>query len=182
MMSDKVNRFEVRDFDSAVKINMEGNADELFDKLEAAAKKSKYIVIDRGMHDCGTVQILLRFLDRYKSLIDFYYTDMEAPFGRIYIKLNKLVVEETGSGYAELERYYEEGYYMNDCGGYDVFQRSGGMSMELRLQDVFNLIAPGPEDRILDVGCGRGELSFAMANACLEVGGGGLLRRRYSNC
>lgn len=68
-------------------------------------------------------------------------------------------------GYTELKTSYTEDYYMNDCGGHEEFVKSNGRVINQRLQDVFNLINPAPNDKILDIGCGRGELTYAIAKS-----------------
>lgn len=156
-------------FRNAYVTNIQMDADELFVRLENAATENEYIMICDSMHDYGPEQIILRFLDKYKSFISFYYTDMSYPHGCMYIKLREKVSAHNQSGYAELDTLYNENYYMNDCGGYDVFEQSKGMEIEPRLQDVYNLVNPQEQDKILDVGCGRGELAFALATSGAKV-------------
>ncbi len=90
---------------------------------------------------------------------------------RIYIKLNREIGNLSKGGYSELANTYTESYYMTDCGGYDDFKNSHGMEMTARLREVYSLTAPSRGDRILDIGCGRGELSFALAAAGAQVEG-----------
>lgn len=162
-----LNSFE----NNAVRFSTSLDADELFDSLEKAILKHEYIIIDKSMHDYGPEQIIMRFLDRYKSFIDYYYVDMNIPHGRTYLKLKSPVYRERQKGYADLESAYTQYYYMNDCGGYDDFKNTNGRKIDLRLQDVYNLINPVKTDKILDIGCGRGELSFALSSSGADVTG-----------
>lgn len=158
--------------EKAVRVSTLTEADELFDSLERAVSESEYIIVERSMHDYGPEQIVMRFLDKYKGFIEYYYVDMSIQHGRTYIKF-KNFVRRGGSqnSYSDLENAYTEAYYMNDCGGYDDFKESNGTKIEQRLRDVYNLINPSKSDRILDVGCGRGELSFALASSGADVTG-----------
>lgn len=162
-----LNTFEIK----AVRLSTSLGADELFDSLEKAISQNEYIVIDGSMHDYGPEQIIMRFLDKYKGFIEYYYVDMDIPHGRTYLKLKSPVCTERQGGYSDLEKAYTQDYYMNDCGGYDDFKNSNGTKIEQRLQDVYNLINPAQTDKILDIGCGRGELSYALASSGADVTG-----------
>ena len=162
-----LNAFEKK----AVRFSTSVGADELFDSLEKAVLKNMYIVVDESMHDYGPEQIIMRFLDKYKRFIEYYYVDMDVSHGRTYLKLKKPVHAGQQESYADLEDMYTQDYYMNDCGGYDDFRNSDGTKIEQRLQDVYNLVNPDRTDRILDIGCGRGELSFALSASGADVTG-----------
>ena len=59
---------------------------------------------------------------------------------------------------------YDRSYYLGDCGGHEQFAQFGGRKLEdPRLDAVYALAAAGPGTRVLDVGCGRGELCYALA-------------------
>ena len=60
---------------------------------------------------------------------------------------------------------------MNDCGGYETFQKSNGMALDERLGTMYALVNPRPGERILDVGCGRGELTYALSRTGAHVVG-----------
>lgn len=157
--------------EKAIRLSTSLEADALFDSLERAVSQSEYIIIDRSMHDYGPEQIIMRFLDKYKGFIEYYYVDMNVSHGCTYLKLKNKVNAGTHGSYSDLENDYTEDYYMNDCGGYDDFKSSNGTKIEQRLQDVYNLINPVKTDRILDIGCGRGELSFALSSSGADVTG-----------
>lgn len=157
--------------EKAIRLSTSQEADALFDSLERAVSQSEYIIIDRSMHDYGPEQIIMRFLDKYKGFIEYYYVDMNVSHGCTYLKLKNKVNAGIHGSYSDLENDYTEDYYMNDCGGYDDFKSSNGTKIEQRLQDVYNLINPVKTDRILDIGCGRGELSFALSSSGADVTG-----------
>lgn len=171
MFGSHIKKINLKDFKNAVEISTICEADALFESLESSVKKNRYITIDRSMHDYGIEQIIMRFLDKYKKFIEFYYVDMKFEYGKTYIKLKDMVSFDEQGGYSDLESSYSEHYYMNDCGGYDDFVKSNGTKIEQRLQDVCNLINPTQDDKILDVGCGRGELSYVLATMGADVTG-----------
>lgn len=61
---------------------------------------------------------------------------------------------------------YTEEYFLTACEGYDVFIESEGQHLSRRLHDAFAVAAVQPGMRILDVGCGRGEI----VRHCMRLG------------
>jgi cyclopropane fatty-acyl-phospholipid synthase-like methyltransferase len=53
---------------------------------------------------------------------------------------------------------YDETYFLTACEGYDVFLESEGRHLSRRLRDAFAVAEVEPAMRVLDVGCGRGEI------------------------
>jgi SAM-dependent methyltransferase len=61
---------------------------------------------------------------------------------------------------------YTEEYFLTACEGYDVFLESEGKHLSRRLNDAFAVADVRPGMRLLDVGCGRGEI----VRHCLRLG------------
>lgn len=55
---------------------------------------------------------------------------------------------------------YSEDYYLHDCEGFDVFGESRGSRLSPRLTRALELAATEPGQRVLDIGCGRGEITL----------------------
>ncbi len=61
---------------------------------------------------------------------------------------------------------YTEEYFLTACEGYDVFIESEGQHLSRRLRDAFTMAGVEAGMRILDVGCGRGEI----IRHCMSLG------------
>ena len=60
---------------------------------------------------------------------------------------------------------YTRDYFLEDCGGSEFFSRFGPKVLKPQLAYCLKRAGIGPGMRILDVGCGRGELLFAARAA-----------------
>ncbi|MEP6699448.1 MAG: class I SAM-dependent methyltransferase [Verrucomicrobiota bacterium] len=64
----------------------------------------------------------------------------------------------------ELKQFYDAEYYLNDCGGFEAFRRSGGKQIEdVRHQVMIELSRLTSARCALDLGCGRGEIAYQLA-------------------
>ena len=66
---------------------------------------------------------------------------------------------------------YTEEYFLTACEGYDVFIESEGQHLSRRLQDAFAVAEVNSGMRVLDVGCGRGEIISHCMRLGVEVYG-----------
>ncbi len=73
----------------------------------------------------------------------------------LYPNYNWILVKPTA---IPPEAYTRE-YFLNVCEGHDEFARGRG-ELPRRLARLLELASPQPDERVLDVGCGRGELAL----------------------
>jgi ubiquinone/menaquinone biosynthesis C-methylase UbiE len=66
---------------------------------------------------------------------------------------------------------YTEEYFRTACEGYDEFNASEGEHLSRRLASAFSLASVEPGMRVLDVGCGRGEILRHAAQLGADVFG-----------
>jgi len=66
---------------------------------------------------------------------------------------------------------YTEEYFLTACEGYDVFIESEGQHLSRRLRDAFSVAEVTSGMRVLDVGCGRGEILSHCMRLGVEVYG-----------
>lgn len=68
-------------------------------------------------------------------------------------------------------KLYTEEYFRTACEGYDEFNASEGEHLSRRLASAFSLASVEPGMRVLDVGCGRGEILRHAAQLGADVFG-----------
>jgi len=66
---------------------------------------------------------------------------------------------------------YTREYYLTDCTGHEEFKKTWGRKLEPRLKRIVREIPIRRNMKILDIGCGRGELVFWAARKGAEVVG-----------
>ena len=64
-----------------------------------------------------------------------------------------------------LEELYSREYYLEDCEGFQEFQKNWGQKPSRRLTKCLRLLSPAAGEKIADLGCGRGEVAIRAA-AC----------------
>ncbi|MGD1992368.1 MAG: class I SAM-dependent methyltransferase [Anaerolineae bacterium] len=62
--------------------------------------------------------------------------------------------------------HYDQDYFLSACEGYEEFITSEGKALSRRLKAAFEVAGIEPGMRVLDVGCGRGEI----LRHCTELG------------
>lgn len=69
------------------------------------------------------------------------------------------------------QKVYTKKYYLSDCTGYKEYITSYGDKLEPRLQKIANLIEIEKNTKVLDIGCGRGELVLFCAKKGIDAYG-----------
>ncbi len=64
---------------------------------------------------------------------------------------------------------YTRDYFLKSAGGYELYQLSRGNRLPPRQQWAFELADPKAGETVLDMGCGRGEITYQCAKAGCKV-------------
>ncbi len=62
-----------------------------------------------------------------------------------------------------MKELYNDTYFFKECEGYRDFLSSGGIKLSRRLSYVYGKVYAKKPQKVLDIGCGRGELALAFA-------------------
>jgi len=66
-------------------------------------------------------------------------------------------------------KIYDKKYYLTVCPGSEEFKESGGKKLHLRLEKLLSKIQVNKSTKILDVGCGRGDIAFYLGRNSKET-------------
>jgi 2-polyprenyl-3-methyl-5-hydroxy-6-metoxy-1,4-benzoquinol methylase len=157
-----------------IHIDGQQDGDGTFHDLEMALEKGCYVLVDGYFWSKENMLSSTFFLEKYRKFIE-YSLIIPGYAGELLIKTKhdiRFSANRLGKQYDQLKESYAETYFLEDCGGYDSFKKNKGTSLEdRRLLAIYYLADPKPDQKILDIGCGRGELSFALAKAKAAVTG-----------
>lgn len=144
--------------------------------LELASKQGRCILCDGYFWTSENFHAVNDFLLRYKDVIDCslilpgYAGEMLIWMNEEYI--NSQVIESSGGSPSSehLQSFYSADYFLRDCGGFDSFaQHKGLIVSDERLTSLLDLLFARKPGRVLDLGCGRGEISIQAAIAGCRV-------------
>lgn len=162
------------DFYDLIHVDGQQDGDGTYRDLELALKKGKWILVDGFFWSNQNMLSATYFLKKYQKQIQYSVT-IPGYAGELLIKTtlqaDQAEQSKTGS-YTGLQDSYDATYYLSDCGGYDSFKRTGGRYLEdARLLAIYDLADPRQGKTILDIGCGRGELAYALSQSGAYVTG-----------
>lgn len=151
------------------------DGDGTFHDLSLALACARFVLLDGYFHTNQNLQAGSSFVREHRNAID-YAVILPSTFGELLIKVAQPSAPAAGFFRAEtsepLKSAYTTDYYLQDCGGFDSFAANGGASVDdPRLRAVFTIALPKRGERVLDLGCGRGEVSCQAARYGADVTG-----------
>ena len=150
-----------------IHIDGQQDGDGTFHDLEMAIRKASWILVDGYFWSDENMLATSYFMKKYCEFIK-YAEIIPGYAGDILIKVKENPISKNQQ-YSDLQHAYSKSYYLSDCGGYQTFLKTKGEQLDLRLASVFLLAGPQKGLQFLDIGCGRGELSYALAKAGASV-------------
>lgn len=68
-------------------------------------------------------------------------------------------------------KIYTKDFYLNACLGAEEFKKSNGKKLHWRVLEILKKIEVKPNDVVLDIGCGRGDITLNLAAKCRMIYG-----------
>ena len=170
--SQKMSEFPGGTYD-LIHVDGQQDGDGSFHDLQLAVPQGRFVLLDGFFWTQENFQAVSDFLFRYRDLIDYYFV-IPGYAGELLIKPRpSALVAGAGAQVAcseELRGSYTSEYYLQDCGGFAEYRSTGGKQLlDDRLTTVAALASLKNTGRILDIGCGRGELAYYFAQQGFQV-------------
>jgi SAM-dependent methyltransferase len=134
--------------------------------LELACGQGRHVLVDGYFWTQENLGSCTDFLLKHRDIIEWALV-LPGYAGELLIRIRESHLESArkrGHTSAALRECYGTSYFLNDCGGWEFFRRDAGHGLEDgRLQSLFALVMLHRPRRLLDLGCGRGEICFHAA-------------------
>jgi len=157
-----------------IHIEEKQEGDRTFHNLELALSKATWILVEGYFGLKENMFSATQFIKKYSRHIEYAHI-IPGYSGELLLKINESNQYQNrvrNADHLQIHEYYSDEYFNKDCGGFDLFKKTHGRKLEdIRLMTAFLLSEPYLGKRILDIGCGRGELSYALANAGANITG-----------
>jgi cyclopropane fatty-acyl-phospholipid synthase-like methyltransferase len=152
-----------------IHVDGQQDGDGSYHDLTLALAQSRYILVD-GYH--WTSQNFLAVNDwllQNRDRLD-WYAAIPGYAGEMLIKVAEIQSTKPTQTSLDLRDAYDHTYYTQSCHGYDSFAtHQGKRLLDHRLQAVATIASLKRSGRVLDLGCGRGELAYYFAQQGFEV-------------
>lgn len=157
-----------------IHVDGQQDGDGTFHDLEMAIRQGRHVLVDGYLWTAQNFRAASEFLLQHKESID-YYVVIPSYAGELLIKVREAALlpplhSSAGVESGAIRKSYTASYYLRDCGGWDSFGQSRGRELrDARLRSVFDLTMMHQPRRVLDLGCGRGEIAYQAAAQNCEV-------------
>lgn len=156
-----------------IHIDGQQDADGFYADGRKALPQGRYVLFDGYLWADTNFQAVNELLRGHKELIE-YWVVIPGYAGELLVRTRdraRLLFERRpGAVSRDVQGAYTTRYYLSDCGGFDAWLRTGGKALsDPRMAAVESLAALRHGECIVDLGCGRGELSYALATQGAKV-------------
>ena len=142
--------------------------------LEAAIKQAHWVLVDGYFWTDLNFLSTSHFLYRYRDVLQSYCV-IPGYAGELLIQVSPQYLAssaptKTATESTQIRGAYTSSYYLEDCGGFDTYKENSGKQLgDARLKSVATIASLKHPRRVLDLGCGRGELSYFFARQGAQV-------------
>ncbi len=157
-------------------IHLDGqqDGDGTWHDLQLAIRQARWLLVDGYFWTDRNFLSISHFLHRYRDAIRFYGV-IPGYAGELLIQVSPQYLQDDDSPEGDLtsrvlREAYTSSYFLQDCGGFEQYNRGGGKHLEdERLQVMATVATQNEPRRVLDLGCGRGELAHYFAEGGAQV-------------
>lgn len=152
-----------------IHVDGQQDGDSSFHDLQLALHQARYILVD-GYHWTPLNYAAVNdFLFQQRDRLE-WSAAIPGYAGELLIKPRSQTPAATHQTSHDLQSAYNSTYYTESCHGYDSFTRYKGQRLEdERLMGAATIASLKPTGHVLDLGCGRGELAFHLAQRGYQV-------------
>lgn len=159
-----------------IHVDGQQDGDGTWHDLELAVRQGRHVLLDGYFWTSANFQAASEFLFQHKDVLEFYWV-VPGYSGELLLKTRAPSLHQAASAVADatpdsrsLRDTYTARYYLRDCGGWDSFQRHRGRQIaDPRLGSIVDLALMNTPRRLLDLGCGRGEITYAAASRGIRI-------------
>lgn len=159
-----------------IHVDGQQDGDGTYHDLELAIKQGRVVLVDGYFWTAANFHAVNEFLFRHKEAIEWFGA-IPGYAGELLIKVKPAALEsgavssvEKAADSQPLRDAYTASYYLRDCGGWNSFQQHQGRRIaDCRLGCLISTAMWKSPKRLLDLGCGRGELVYAAASRGVKV-------------
>ena len=150
--------------------------------LGLAVSQGSYLLVDGFLWTRDNCLSVSEFMQRYREVLSWALM-IPGYAGELLIKVDPAhlaretrrlegrdAAPATGGGSEEIREHYTASYYQEDCGGWESFaQHRAKRLTDPRLRGLLDLALFSRPRRLLDLGCGRGEIAYHAARQGVRV-------------
>jgi 2-polyprenyl-3-methyl-5-hydroxy-6-metoxy-1,4-benzoquinol methylase len=152
-----------------IHVDGQQDGDSSFHDLTLALSQGRYILVDGYHWTTPNFFAVNDWLLQHCDRLDWYGA-IPGYAGELLIKVADRINLNPAKTSLELRDTYDRTYYTASCDGYDSFAAHNGKRLITpRLQAIATIACLKTSGRVLDLGCGRGELAYYFAQQGFSV-------------
>lgn len=151
-----------------IHIDGQQDGDGTYHDLEKALRQGRFVLVDGYHWSRENFQATNEFLRQNRQDVAYALT-INTYAGELLLKVEDHALRENPQPIeiqsADIRNSYDSEYYLTNCGGWESFAQNQGRTLiDDRLSAMLDLALIGNPRKVLDLGCGRGEITRQLAS------------------